>query len=181
MHFFSPQATDEGVLIEKLYKQHSKLLASCAYGILHDYQLAENAVQETFRKIIGKAHKLQAVDDIRTRSYLLTICANEAKKIYNKRKKQVTVDINLLQNELAAGSQSDPLFVLIGNDSAQRIADIILGLNEIYREVLVLKYFHKHSNTEICGLLDISQDAMKKRLYRAKEILASGLTQEELK
>ncbi len=56
----------------------------------------------------------------------------------------------------------------------------VKGLKHIYQDVIVLKYSHGCTNEEISKLLNISGDAVRKRLERARAQLANSLRQEEL-
>ena len=50
--------------LEKLYLSYNKVMYKVAYGILNDHQLAQDAVQMAFVKIIDNVEKIDEVDYI---------------------------------------------------------------------------------------------------------------------
>jgi len=167
--------------IERLYLNYSNLMYSEAYKILNDRHLAEDAVQQSFLKLINNLHKIEEEDRPRTRSFLVIICVNVAKSIYTKklRLNNQSDDIDDLDSKLE-DSENDPLNILIDKDSVERIVAAIETLDPIYRDVLLMKRTYKFSREEIADAMDISLETVKKRLLRARKLLAKVLEKEGL-
>ena len=165
--------------VEQLYEQYRFLMYNRAYLILHDSQLAEDAVSQSFEKIIRVLHRIEEVNSSRTKNFLVIICENTAKDIYQKRLKFNLCD-DFVEEEIAAVSE-DPLDIYVDSESVKRIKRALKNLKPIYRDVILLKAAHNLTNEEIVKLLNIPQETVKKRLYRGKIILSRNLQKEELK
>lgn len=173
--------TDDYLKIEELYNKYEKLLYTIAYKILNDKYLAEDAIQETFTKVINNLHKIEDINCPKARNFLVIICRNVSINMYNKKEKIYEHDISLeaVDNDYIEDNANVEKF-LIDNESAKTIADAINDLQPIYRDVIVLKYIFECKNIEISEIFCISVDVVKKRLYRAKKLLTESLKRSEL-
>ena len=68
---------------------------------------------------------------------------------------------------------------LTAKESCDRITNHILSLPKSLSDVLYLSAVLDHSNKEIGDLLNISNEAVRQRLSRAKAQIKTKLTQEE--
>lgn len=167
---------------EHLYEQYRNLMYSEAKKILQDERLAEDAVQQSFIKIINNLHKIDENNCRRTRNFMVTICVNVAKSMYKKslylnKQDDMVEDIDAD----TADPGNDPLDILIDKDSVKQITKAIDALKPIYRDVILLKRAYKYSREEIAELLEIPERTVKKRLERARRQLSQVLEKEELK
>ena len=178
---FSENRNDQ-FKIERLYEQYRSLMYSEAYKILQDRRLAEDAVQQSFIKIINNLHKIDENNCPRTRNFMVIICVNVAKSIYNNRmylNKQEYMVQELDSDTVDIGN--DPLDILVDKDSVEQITKAIGSLNPIYRDVLLLKRAYGYSREEISELMEIPLETVKKRLLRARKMLSQVLEKEGLK
>ena len=79
---------EKSVKIERLYALHKNVMLYTAERILRDYQLAEDAVQKAFMKVLDNLHKIEEPDCNKTRAFLVIITRNVAITMYNRQKKQ---------------------------------------------------------------------------------------------
>jgi len=173
---------DDRLRAERLYEKYKYLLYSEAYKILQDKHLAEDAVQQSFIKIINNLHKIDENNCPRTRNFLVIICVNVAKSIYNKslylnKQDYAVEDIDADM----ADNGNDPLDILVDKDSVKQITGAIEALSLIYRDVLLLKRAYGYSLKEIAELLEIPEETVKKRLARARKMLSRVLEKEGIK
>ena len=66
----------------------------------------------------------------------------------------------------------------IGTVAIREIADIILGMPEKYKDILLLVYYYEHTVEEASIAMGISANAAYQRLSRAKKLLKDVLTKE---
>jgi len=150
--------------------------------ILRDNGLSDNAVHETFIKAINHIEKLNDENCPKTRSYLVTICENVAKDIYNAQKRMSLTGEEVVNEKYSTGDdEQNPLNAAIAKESRSRIMQAIYDLPTIYRDVILLKHTHKHSNAEICELLNILPETFNKRQNRARHLLKQALAKEGLR
>jgi len=78
---------DKHIFIE-LHDEYSQLMYRIAYGILRDSSLAEDAVQESFIRILKNFDKVIKKKCPQTQKYFVNIVRSISIDIYRKRKKQ---------------------------------------------------------------------------------------------
>ena len=93
----SPQDKDK---FQKLYDLYEGLLYHIAWNILHNRQDVEDAVQQTFLKILTHLEKIVQVDCPQTRSYVSIVCRYACLDLVNKRGRAREVPLDDL-DELA--------------------------------------------------------------------------------
>jgi RNA polymerase sigma-70 factor (ECF subfamily) len=166
-------SAEEQSKFEALYFEYRNLMFYITNKILNDRGLAEDAVHQAFIKVLENFDKVGEVYCHKTKSYLVTIVRNTAINMYNSRKRRPTVAIEEIFIAVDIGKANQ-------GEGIDELSVAILELPIIYRDVLKLKYIQGFSSTEIAEMLDISDDAVRKRLERAREKLGEILTKEDL-
>ena len=85
MFLFTIENFHDRLKTERLYLSYRKLMYKEAFEIVQNRHCAEDAVSESFVRIIDNLHKIDEQDCLKTRSFLVIICQNVAKNIYNKK------------------------------------------------------------------------------------------------
>lgn len=178
MLFSAIENTDDRLKVERLYDKYRKLMYKVAYDILHEHTLAEDAVYESFIRIIKNLHKIDEDNCPRTRSFLSLICRNVA---IDMLKSRTYLNTNEELTEEMPDTTAEPSQIVINNETKERISKAITALPEIYRDVFLLRYAYNYSRTEISEILNISVETVKKRLSRAKQKLVDVMEKEELR
>jgi RNA polymerase sigma-70 factor (ECF subfamily) len=161
------ETEEEKNKFELIYERYRKLMFYIANQILHDEDSAEDAVHDTFVKILENMDKIELVDSGKTKSFVAIMVQNHSINIYNRRKRFLNVPLEDYENILF----DDILFKNVTeNDLAESdmLGKAIMKLPVIYRDILTLKFVHELSNSEIAALLNISEAAVRKRIQRAK-------------
>ena len=169
---------DKRTKAEVLYFANRMLMYKIAYEILGNKQQAEDAVHESFVRIIKNLHKIDENNCPRTRNYLVIICRNVAIGMYNKTKNIKDADYEV---DNIADDKNSPLNILINKEGLERLTALIMELKPIYRDVFLLRYSHGFSREEIAEQLGITVETVKKRITRAKKILAEKLEKEGIR
>ena len=162
---------DKNKVIE-IYEQYRSLMMYIAMQVLHDHALAEDAVSESFEKIIKNIHKVGDIACYKTRSLIVIIVKNTAINIWNKRKRTDTSD---LDNHNPADNSPSVSEEIITAESYNKLVKIIDNLPDTYRDVAVLSLLHELSHQEIADTLNISYDTVKMRMSRAKKEIRKKL------
>ena len=68
-----------------LYENYRYLMLKVAADILHDYQLAEDAVQEAFVRVAKHMENVGQPEETATKRYLITITKHAAIDLYRRR------------------------------------------------------------------------------------------------
>lgn len=163
--------------LEKLYYTYRQQMFQEAFSILEDKSLAEDAVSESFVRIINNLNKIECDDSPRTRNFLLTICRNVALDFYRKRKHN---NSHFQEPKNDISFQNTPENIVIDKESINRIMEIILNMDAIYKDTLLLNKVYHISRGDIAKMFGISPEAVTKRLQRAKAEIKRQLAKEEI-
>jgi len=170
--------------IERMYSKYKNLMHREAYNILKDDGLAEDAVQQSFIKVIKNIEKLDEENIARTRNYLVIICRNTAIDIYknrlylNSNSEFFDYEVNE-ENETTKIDPIEPSQVIIGKETVEKIAKHIEKLPQKYRDIIMLENLYENTKEEIAELLGLNYETVKKRSQRARKMLADSLRKEE--
>ena len=158
------ETPEEKQKFTELYEANRDRMFSVAKGILRDEQLAEDAVQQAFLRLIRYPKKIESFSCNQARNYLVVIVRNTAIDMYNRRRRIAEVPF-----DDSYGTHEDgELTVTLENDELLEAVD---QLPEIYSEALYLSYYLGLSVNEIAGSLHLSDGAVKLRLMRARQKL----------
>ena len=128
-----------------------------AYGMLHDTQAAEDAVQEAAIRAWRKLHHLRPGTEMRP--WFLGIVRNQCRTTARGRWWSV-----LRLDEIRGGGASNP------EVEAIRGADVRAALRRLspkHREVLVLHYFLDLPLDEVAAIIGVPAGTVKSRMNRA--------------
>jgi RNA polymerase sigma-70 factor (ECF subfamily) len=143
------------------------LLANLA-GKLGSRDRAEEAAQEALVRAYFNIGKLKKPDSFF--SWLLGIADNVAKE--QQRKEQIQ-----RQREIVRSSLEESAGTELSQDYALETA--IAELPEVYRKVILLRYYGQHSCNQIAEQLDMPLGTVTKTLSRAYAMLRESLQQQK--
>ena len=158
--------------ISILYLMYGKLLWYVSVKILKDRDLAEDAMQQTFEKIIKKVSLLQGFRDLeKAKQYMYVVARNTALAVLRVQQKV------LLFDELfpESGTSPDPVAeTMINRIEAEELKERVQNMSPTYGEAFFLRYFLELEYGEIADTLSISVSVVQHRVSRAKAILRAG-------
>ena len=162
--FSSEQERDK---FEYIFSKYKKLMLHKAYGILHDYMLAEDAASEAFIRIFKNIHKIDDPKSPRAIAFIVTIVKNTALTIL---KQNHISDIEPLDEQETDGFDLEE--AVLSEMSSERIFTLLDGINEELKSVFLLKYAYDMQHKEIGEMLGITENNVTVRLHRARKALA---------
>lgn len=172
MIFLGRKLKKEDRKLETLYNDYCRLMYKIAYDILRNGQLAEEAVQEAFERVIKNLHKINEKNCPQTRNFLVIIVRNVALDIAKKEMPIYASDAGELPD---ITDKDDTLDIVIARETAAELQSAIESLKPIYRDVYILRIARDYSIAEIAQMLNIKYETAKKRLTRAKKMIAEKM------
>lgn len=158
---------------ERLYYAYRRQMFAAAYEILGDSTLAEEAIQNSFEKIIKSRCKINEKDEKRVRALLRLVCRNAAVDILRKNKR-----VYELREDFPDEESGDIADIIVSKENLTELLDCIDSLRPVYRDVMLLKFYHGYENREIAKMLGITEDAVRKRIERGRRELKALLEKE---
>lgn len=169
----TPVAFSRDETVESLVRKHSRMVYRIAYAALRNHQDAEDATQETFLRMVRYAGKLSGVED--HKSWLARIAWRVAvgKQRSGIRKREIALDDS--EHPEAATPLPSADDTLEHAQLNVLVEQFIAALPAKLREPLVLSTIQEMSSREIAAALDISDAAVRARLFRARQLLRQKL------
>ena len=163
--------------IEKLVREHSRLVYRIAYAVLRQHQDAEDTTQETFIRVLRYGSKLATVENPKTWLARITWRLAVDRSKGNRRKREVALDDGENSIQEVASPEIPADRALEGNQTGEVLERLIAALPEKLRAPLILSAIEEMSPREIAAALDINEAAVRSRVFRARQILKEKLTQ----
>ena len=165
-------AIDEAALVS----EHQQMVYRIAYSVLRNTHDAADAAQETFLRVFRAAGKLAGISD--RKAWIARIAWNAA--LDGKRRMRSTMaDVPI--EELARGVESlrhagrNPEEIAAGAEMQRLLAQLIETLPESLRQPLLLSTLEELDHREIAAALEITEAAVRSRLFQARQRLKEKL------
>lgn len=156
-----------------IYQQYYGLLYRVAYGILQHKEDAEEAIQETWIRIVQNLSKISDPYCPETKNFLVIICKNVSLTLLKKRKRVKVEELSdFLPDERL---EVNPEEVNRVNEIIQLVTETILELPERYRDCMYLELIQELDYREIGLALGRKPETVRKQLQRGKKILREKL------
>ncbi len=149
--------------IKEIVNKYSALIFRISYCILCNPDDAEDAVQETFLKYLTKAPEFNGEEH--QKAWLIKVAANISKNMLMFRLKRETVSLYDIKN------------IGIGENDYETF-ELIMSLPAKHKIVMTLYYVEGYRSKEIAEIIGISEEAVRKRLQKGREILKYEMEKE---
>lgn len=159
---------------EALYKKHRAKMIRIAYGVLHDFGQAEDAVHNAFVSVANNINKIDDPNSYKSMGYVCRAAKTSAINLYNKEKRR-NVNEEFLPEDDIIGTEDEILNKICSDESVERIVGCIRALPDTYRDVLYLYYVEELTAEKISRKLGLEKDTVKKRVSRGKKMLIDML------
>lgn len=160
-------------ILAALVTEYASTLYRVAFSVLRNPADAEDAVQETFLRVLRHRETLAEVRDQRV--WLIRIVWNIV--LDRKRRAKTRPETDDVA-ELARVLPSDGLSAEQLASAAQHHAHVLACVEQLpakERQVLLLSAFEELSSVEIASVLGITESSVRSRLFRARNLMAGLL------
>ncbi len=162
---------------EYIYTNYRYTMLHEARHILKDEYLAEDAVHESFIKIIKIISEVSTENRNKLRRFVVLIVRHKSIDIIRKNSKIKNTPIEEI-SETNDELQEDVLDKIMSVQGLNRLMEIITGLEDTYRIPLELSILYGYSHKEISEMLDISENLVRTRIFRARQQVKKIIMQE---
>jgi RNA polymerase sigma-70 factor (ECF subfamily) len=162
-------------LFEILMRRYNQRLFRAARAILRDDAEAEDAVQQAYLSAYG--HLDQFAGTARFSTWLTRIAIREALGRLRTRKRRGEVEFDGAAEEsmMKDAPDDNPEAQTQRRELTGVLESAVDGLPEIYRVVFMMREVEQLSTLETAEVLELSEEAVKVRLHRARAMLRDGL------
>ena len=160
---------DREAVIRRMIGEHQTALLRLCYLYLHDVQLAEDAVQETFIKAYRTLDTFRGASSEKTwltRIAMRTCCDMRRSFWFRRMDRRITPE--MLPDRASEAEEDETALTLA-----------VMNLPRREREVILLYYYQDMNMTDIAAALGLTQPTVSYRLRRARERLRQELERRE--
>lgn len=156
-----------------IYNRYYNTVFSGAYNISNKIQDAEDITIEVFMRVIRILDQIDEaeIDTDRFKHLMMKISKNTAlnyvKKAYRQR-----IYSEVFECNMATKATED---IVIESENYQQLMALIQELDEIYRDVFILRMVYQLKASETAAILNISEANVHTRLARARAMLQKRL------
>jgi RNA polymerase sigma-70 factor, ECF subfamily len=165
------EQTGDNVL-ESAVREHARLVYRIAHSVLRNSAEAEDAVQDTFLRLLRYGRKAAAIEDMK--AWLARIAWRVAVE-RRERVAKATAGHETQPDDLAAPSQIADR-VLIESERKEALHRFIAALPDSLRDPLVLGAIEELSPREIAEVLGITEASVRSRAFRARQLLRERMS-----
>ena len=142
--------------VQQIVNKYSDMLFRICYCILCSKVDAEDALQDTFVKLITKAPEF--TDDEHEKAWLIKVATNISRNMLMLRLRRSTTNL-------------DDIAEIGVKDEDSEVFEAIMGLPVKYKIPMVLFYVEGYKTNEIADIMQISCEVVRKRLQKGRELL----------
>lgn len=158
--------------IDDIMQEYGQDLLQLVYAYVKNRSIAEDLTQEIFVKCYQALPTYKGTSTMKT--WLWRIAINHSKDYlkswYNQKVLATEEKLFSLQE-----SEENVEQTVIQQDEDARLAENVMQLPVLYREVIYLFYFEMLAIKEIAQMLEVNSNTVKTRLRKGKELLKGQL------
>lgn len=154
-------------IFSRLYQLNYAKLGRMAAHLLGPGPQAEDAVHDTFMKLIRHFEQLRGKTEDSLSSWLAVVLKNTALDMLRREKRQISM-----------GDSSWEPSVPADEGGFQALVEVIRQMPQDYRRVLELRFVAEWSLQEIAEEMDLTESAVKTRIFRGRWMLIDQLRKE---
>ncbi|MED1665178.1 RNA polymerase sigma factor [Brevibacillus laterosporus] len=171
-HHFPIARGGGSVGFEALVQPHLTTAFRVAFLIVHDYHLAQDAVQEALWEAYQSLYRYDERKGTSFRAWFMKIVTHRALNMVRRKKKT---------EEYADSIDPDqnPLESILQKEKEQQIWRAIQSMTPKHRSAVILYYYEEFSIAEIAKILGVFEGTVKSRLHKARKLIAEKIQVEK--
>ena len=161
---------------QSVYRHVFPIIVRITYHITKDMEVAEDICQEAFIRFYNRTLPFPTEDQ--ARYWLIRVSKNLAFNYYKRRKREKSA-LEKYARELKHHQRNGEEIVMRG-ETERMVHEALDKLPEKLRSVIILKEYGNLSYREIGSVLHITENNVKVRVHRARNLLETFLRKEEV-
>ena len=159
-------STSLGEELEQIFRQHHQLIFRTAYRVTGSREDAEDVLQTIFLRLLRREFPPNLTSN--PRAYLYRAAVNLSLDAVRARKRlEVAADAERFKDRAQQGDSERE------EEIHQRLLEAIAELNPRAAEILILRYVHNYSDSDIAKLLGTTRGTIAVSLFRSRARLKS--------
>lgn len=148
-----------------IINKYENIIFKFIYNMLRDREAAEDITQETFITVYDKLYIYNK--DYKFINWIYQIAKN--KTIDYIRKYRKVYEANIEDSQELVSKEISPLDYTIYKETKEKIERFINKLEEIDRQIIILKYSQNLTFSQIASILSLNESAVKRKYYKIRD------------
>ncbi len=161
----------------KLVEAYQVPVYNLAYRMLGSTAEAEDATQETFLRVYTRFDTYDPTRKLS--SWILSIASHHCVDRLRRRRESTVSMEEIMAWRWVPDEKPRPEERVVTREKSREMRRILDALPAQYRLVIVLRYWYDMSYDEIADVTESTVSAVKSRLHRARQVVASMLETED--
>lgn len=149
---------------DRFVREHERMVRALAFSWVRNASAADDVTQEAFLRAYRSIATLRDLSKVKP--WLYTLTRNAAMDWLRREKRHRVEELNV---DVAAPAERP------GDDRAERVARIVDGLREDYRQLVLLRFVDGLSYGEIAEALGMSIGAVGEKLHRVRKLVVERM------
>jgi RNA polymerase sigma-70 factor (ECF subfamily) len=158
---------------QSLFLQHEGWLRTVVRSRLQESDAVEDVMQNIALAIVRQRSLLEDVN--RVGAWLYQIAIRQVLMYRRTTGRRRKLHNRLQQSAVESQDRTEPLQALLQEEAKEHVHQALDGLNELDRQVLMLKYTEGWTYRQIADHLGVNEDTIEYRLLRARKNLRQRL------
>ncbi len=158
--------------LKQLYEIYEQLMFRIAYAVLHNNELAEDAVSDSFIRIIERLNRIGVVKSDKTKNYIVRVIKSTSINIYRKNRsffvREIPIDDETMQ---IPDSSPGVERIVINAESSRELDNMLERISVTDRNIVLLRCREELSLKEVAKNLSLTETAARKRFERIRKRL----------
>ncbi len=159
---------------DSIYADYSRMVYWAAYNVTGNRDSAMDVSQEVFMRVLKHMNRLENMEDMQLKGWLYRVAVNASVDMVRRNKREVFFDEPPFDSAVETESEL-PEPAAMNAEKTSALYRAIGGLDEIYREPIMLHYFSGLNYKEIASMLGVTEGTIKSRMSRARTMLQAKL------
>src|SRR6185436_4200917 len=157
----------------QVYEQFNTRLFNFLARLARNRDTAEDLLEETWLRFVDHVPRLKP--DTTLAPFLFTIARNLHVSYCRSRRIEDSYSLDLIALWPSASASPSPFESMVAGETSDRIEQALAAMPAIYREALLLVAVEGMKPGEAALVCDISPEAMRQRISRARSLVAQQL------
>ncbi len=165
--FLSIENEEERQTAEDIWYRYEKHMYKLAKKVLKNDEEAHDAVMDAIYSMVKNIKKFMELSELDTVCLMTVYVRNAALKIYNKNKKNIEYTVSSENIDLLS-AESNVEDIVVTEEQYEYLSKHLKNMPEKYAYPFIMRHCYEYSIKQIAAILNLNEETVKKRLYRAK-------------
>lgn len=161
---------------ELMVREYGPMIRSLIYHITHDANDVDDIAQDVFLKAY---QSLSGFRGGSFRAYLGRITRNHCYDVLRRRKARSGVAFIELVPDEWPSTEHSPEDTVVARETVAEVSAVLDTMNQVDKEILLLRHVHQFSYDEIAGVLNMKVGAVRTRISRARQRVVEEVEKSE--